>query len=62
MATSPQSPALNRASRTLEHEVTLMERVWAGEKDLFYELIQPYERSVYIAATRSFRMKPIPKR
>jgi RNA polymerase sigma-70 factor, ECF subfamily len=27
-----------------------MGRVCAGEKHLFYELIQPYERSVYIAA------------
>jgi len=27
-----------------------MERVCSGEKHLFYELIQPYERSVYIAA------------
>src|ERR1051326_5472316 len=50
MATSPASPALKKASRTPEHELALLERVCAGDKHLFYELIQPYERSVYIAA------------
>jgi len=33
---------------TREHE--LIERVLAGEKDLFYELIRPYERGVFHAA------------
>ena len=32
----------------LERE--LIERVLAGEKDLFYELIRPYERGVFLAA------------
>jgi RNA polymerase sigma-70 factor, ECF subfamily len=50
MATSPASPAMKQASRTPEYELVLMARVCAGEKHLFYELIQPYERSVYIAA------------
>src|ERR1051326_9223032 len=50
MATSPASPALKKASRTPEHELALLERVCAGDKHLFYERIQPYERSVYIAA------------
>jgi RNA polymerase sigma-70 factor (ECF subfamily) len=50
MATSSASPAMKQASRTPEYELTLMERVCSGEKHLFYELIQPYERSVYIAA------------
>jgi RNA polymerase sigma-70 factor (ECF subfamily) len=36
--------------RTLDQEVALIERVCAGEKQLFYELIGPYERSVYVAA------------
>jgi RNA polymerase sigma-70 factor (ECF subfamily) len=31
-------------------ERELIERVLAGEKDLFYELIQPYERGVFLAA------------
>lgn len=37
-------------TRALEEEIVLIERVCAGEKHLFYELICPYERSVYIAA------------
>jgi RNA polymerase sigma-70 factor (ECF subfamily) len=32
------------------HERELIERVLAGEKDLFYELIRPYERGVFLAA------------
>src|ERR1700751_6054277 len=31
-------------------ERELIERVLAGEKDLFYELIQPYERALFLAA------------
>jgi RNA polymerase sigma-70 factor, ECF subfamily len=31
-------------------ETELIERVLAGEKDLFYELIQPYERGLFLAA------------
>src|SRR5499427_9429943 len=31
-------------------EVELMERVLAGETDLFCELIRPYERAVFLAA------------
>jgi RNA polymerase sigma-70 factor (ECF subfamily) len=31
-------------------ETELIERVLEGEKDLFYELIQPYERGVFLAA------------
>ena len=33
------------------HERQLMQRVLAGETDLFYELIKPYERGVFLAAT-----------
>jgi len=32
------------------HERELMQRVLAGETDLFYELIKPYERGVFLAA------------
>ncbi len=28
----------------------LIRRIQGGEKELFYELIQPYERAVYLAA------------
>jgi RNA polymerase sigma-70 factor (ECF subfamily) len=31
-------------------ELALIARICAGEKELFYELIRPYERAVYIAA------------
>lgn len=41
---------MKKASRTPQDELALLERVCAGDKHLFYELIQPYERSVYIAA------------
>src|ERR1051325_4860151 len=44
------SPAPRRAGRDPQDEIALIERVCAGEKHLFYELIQPYERSEYIAA------------
>src|SRR5262249_22252645 len=33
------------------HERQMMQRVLAGETDLFYELIKPYERGVFLAAT-----------
>ncbi|MCI0352623.1 MAG: sigma-70 family RNA polymerase sigma factor [Acidobacteriales bacterium] len=33
-----------------EHEFHLIRRILAGEKHLFYELIRPYERAVYLAA------------
>lgn len=32
------------------HESELIQRICAGEKHLYYELIQPYERSVFLAA------------
>jgi RNA polymerase sigma-70 factor (ECF subfamily) len=31
-------------------ESRLVERICAGEKELFYELVRPYERAVYVAA------------
>jgi RNA polymerase sigma-70 factor (ECF subfamily) len=48
-ATSTSAPR-DIVARTTELEIVLIERVCAGEKELFYELISPYERSVYIAA------------
>ena len=32
------------------HEMMLVDRVLAGEKELFYELVRPHERAVYVAA------------
>ena len=43
-------PARLRTIRTLDEEIALIARVCAGETQLFYELISPYERSVYVAA------------
>lgn len=48
-ATSTSRPP-NEVARTTELEIELIELVCAGEKELFYELISPYERSVYMAA------------
>jgi RNA polymerase sigma-70 factor, ECF subfamily len=50
MATSSLSPSAKQTARTPKEEIALIERVCAGEKHLFYELIQPYEGSVYICA------------
>ncbi len=34
----------------IRNEAALIERIRKGEKELFHELIQPYERSVYLSA------------
>jgi len=44
------SPVQGKVGRMPDEELALIERVCSGEKHLFYELISPYERSVYIAA------------
>jgi len=41
------------AKAALERE--LMQRVLAGETNLFYDLIRPYERAVFLAATSILR-------
>jgi RNA polymerase sigma-70 factor, ECF subfamily len=48
---APQ-PAGSNAAVTSEQtaESKLVERICAGEKELFYELVRPYERAVYVAA------------
>lgn len=43
-------PFPTRVTRAPEEEISLIERVCAGEKQLFYELIRVYERAVYTAA------------
>ena len=50
MSSISASPVHTRVVRTPEQEIALIARVCSGEKHLFYELICPYERSVYIAA------------
>ena len=46
---SVQTSIPQRDSR-VANEFELIERVLAGEKDLFYELIRPYERGVFLTA------------
>ena len=41
---SPAAPTLN------QREAYLIARIKAGDRSLFYELIQPYQRTVYAAA------------
>lgn len=50
MSASSASAAFPRAVRSPEQETVLIERICAGEKQLFYELIMPYEKSVFVAA------------
>src|SRR6266478_1950278 len=40
----------NPTERLTVQEADLIRRILAGEKELYYELICPYERSVYVAA------------
>ena len=44
MSAVTQQPNLER------NEAELIRRICAGEKELFYELVQPYERAVFTAA------------
>jgi RNA polymerase sigma-70 factor (ECF subfamily) len=46
---SAQTPIPELHSK-VARERDLIERVLAGEKDLFYQLIRPYERGVFLAA------------
>jgi RNA polymerase sigma-70 factor (ECF subfamily) len=46
---SAQTP-IPELDAKVARERELIERVLAGEKDLFYELIRPYERGVFLAA------------
>lgn len=45
-----QEAATSLASSPTQNEAALIERIRNGERELFYELIQPYERRVYAAA------------
>jgi len=45
-ATTPASPP----DPGHEHEATLILRIQGGERELFYELIRPYERRVFVLA------------
>jgi RNA polymerase sigma-70 factor, ECF subfamily len=45
-----QEAATSLMSSPLQEEAALIERVRNGEREVFYELIRPYERRVYAAA------------
>ena len=45
----------NSTERLPAQETGLIQRILAGEKELYYELIGPYERSVYVAALSILR-------
>ena len=44
------SPPQIQMARTSDAEIALIERVCSGETQLFYELVSPNERRVYVAA------------
>jgi hypothetical protein len=44
------SPPQIQMARTSDVEIALIERVCSGKTRLFYELISPYQRRVYVAA------------
>lgn len=50
MSASSPSGASLRPARSPEQETFLIERICAGEKNLYYELIMPYQKSVFVAA------------
>ena len=44
-----QGPAgIDRSTPTFEREAALIARIRGGERELFYELIRPYERRVFV--------------
>jgi RNA polymerase sigma-70 factor, ECF subfamily len=55
LSTISASPGKIRIARTPDQEIALIERVCAGETQLFYELISPYERWVFVAAISVLR-------
>ena len=46
----PAEASIPKLNSKVAREHTLIERVLAGENELFYELIRPYERGVYLVA------------
>ena len=45
MGVGPATIGMNRAP---QQEAALIQRILAGESELFHELIRPYERLVYV--------------
>ena len=49
----------------VSRDAELIARVLAGERELFHELIRPYEKSVYLAVSpfcKISRMRRMPRR
>ena len=51
----PEEPSVLGSPAAQFNEEELIRRIRAGERDLFYELIQPYERRVFAAALAILR-------
>ena len=47
---SAQSSAAQAAQDAMDAELVLLDRVCNGEKELFYDLVRPYERAVFLSA------------
>ncbi len=45
-----------------ERETALIESIRCGEKELFHELIRPYERGLYMAAFAILRSPLMPRK
>src|SRR5580704_5485492 len=52
---SEPSTIANNPAQASTHEQDLILRVQSGERELFYELVRPYERRVYAAALAILR-------
>jgi RNA polymerase sigma-70 factor, ECF subfamily len=46
----PEGTSVPRSDPGQEHEAFLIGRIQGGERELFYELIRPYERRVFVIA------------
>jgi RNA polymerase sigma-70 factor (ECF subfamily) len=45
-----EATGMSRSDPGHEHEAALIERIQRGERELFYELIRPYEKRVFVIA------------
>jgi RNA polymerase sigma-70 factor, ECF subfamily len=43
-----EAASLDRTGPSFEHEAALIARIRGGERELFYELIRPYEKRVFV--------------
>jgi RNA polymerase sigma-70 factor, ECF subfamily len=50
-----EAARLNRTGPTFEDEAALIARIRSGERELFYELIRPYEKRVFVISLTILR-------